>query len=1365
MCPKTLHFIHFPLKALTLSVMLALGNQAGAQPTDGQVTSGSASISNTGSSTQITQTTQNATINWDSFSIATGEIVNFMQPSSSAMVLNRVLGQDPSTLLGNLNANGQVFIINPNGTLFGNTAQVNVGGLTVSSLNITDDDFNAGYYQFNNDSTAGDITNQGNLTAAEGGYIALIAPKVINEGTITVTSGAANSGSVLMAAGDQVTLNLNNGSLLGYSVDQGSLDALADNKQLIQADGGQIVLTAKAADALSNAVVNNSGIIQARTVQNVGGVIKLMGDMDTGTVYVGGTLDASAPASGNTGTGNGGFIETSAAHVKVLDDAYINTASNNGLSGSWLIDPYDFTIAATGGDITGAALGTALGSGNVIITTLAGSVNCVGATCGTGNPAGNGDIFVNDTVAWSANTLTLSAYRNIDFNAQLDATSTAGLALEYGQGAVAAGNTATYNINAPINLASTGSFSTKLGSDGVVESYTILTSLGAAGSTTGTDLQGVNGNLTGNYVLGTDIDATATSAWNAGAGFAPIGTALSVNYKGTFDGLGHTINNLFINANARYVGIFGTTGAGFIAQNVNLQGASISGTPYTGGLVNYVGGLVGYNRGLINNVYTDGSVSGGASSHVGGLVGHHRKPNGANAIITSSYSSATVNTGIGGTAGGIAGYVNFGSQINNSYATGNVNGINNSYVGGLIGQNNGIVDSVFSSGLVSGTSPLYIGGLIGFGFGPVSNGFWDTTSSGQASSYRGTGMTTVNMMAQANFTGWDFTNNWFMVDGATRPFLRSEYSTTIDNAHQLQLMVMDLGANYTLGANIDLAESGVASGMWNTTSGFSPVGGLTTPFTGQFDGLSFTISNMNINLPTTNYVGMYGYTSAATIANANVSGSVNGFDYVGGIVGKTNALSTVSTSSFTGTVTGNSFVGGIVGWNDPSTLDRVVFNGDVSGVRSIGGITGWNDGSLIIGASFLGTVTGNDKVGGLAGENSGASKISNVIVSGSVSGATNTGGVLGTNTASGPVTASYWNTDLGGAAATGSGSVTGTTGLNSTQMTHKSSFVDLDFANTWRIYEGQSTPLLASLLTPLTITINDASKTYDGLAFTGGNGYTTSIVTDGNLLGGLVYTGSSQSALNTGSYVISAGGFYSGQGGYDITVIDGTLTVNPAPLNVTADALSKVYGSADPALTYNTAGLVNGETTAVLTGRLSRALGENVGLYAINQGTLSNPNYTITFTSNDLNITPALLSVIANPATKTFDGLAYSGGNGVTYAGLVNGDTGASVIGVPQYSGTSQGAVNMGSYVITPGGLTSNNYNISFVGSALTVVAAPVQPPQGGNGGGNNGGPVSNHDADHDDEHDEHHDEDHDSDYDSDHDESHDSDRDDDHDD
>ncbi|WP_210235810.1 hypothetical protein, partial [Mesorhizobium sp. M1C.F.Ca.ET.204.01.1.1] len=115
----------------------------------------------------------------------------------------------------------------------------------------------------------------------------------------------------------------------------------------------------------------------------------------------------------------------------------------------------------------------------------------------------------------------------------------AGLALEYGQGAAASGNTATYSVKAPVSLASTGSFSTKLGSDGATIDYTIITSLGAAGEPGTTSLQGIKNNLSGNYVLGADIDASDTSTWHSGAGFEPIGAGLINLFSGTFDGLGH----------------------------------------------------------------------------------------------------------------------------------------------------------------------------------------------------------------------------------------------------------------------------------------------------------------------------------------------------------------------------------------------------------------------------------------------------------------------------------------------------------------------------------------------------------------------------------------------------------------------------------------------------------------------------------------------------------------------------------------------------------------------------------------------------------------------------------------------------------
>lgn len=181
-----------------------------------------------------------------------------------------------------------------------------------------------------------------------------LGASVDNSGRIT-----APLGNVSLAAGQQVTLQLANGSLLGLTVDQGAVAALAANHGFIAANGGQVLLTAQAADQLARAVVNNTGVIEAQTVDSQNGVIRLLGDMQNGTVNVAGTLDASAPDGGN-----GGFVETSAAQVKVATGTRVSTLAADGATGTWLIDPNDYTIAASGGDIDGATLSSNLGSGN-----------------------------------------------------------------------------------------------------------------------------------------------------------------------------------------------------------------------------------------------------------------------------------------------------------------------------------------------------------------------------------------------------------------------------------------------------------------------------------------------------------------------------------------------------------------------------------------------------------------------------------------------------------------------------------------------------------------------------------------------------------------------------------------------------------------------------------------------------------------------------------------------------------------------------------------------------------------------------------------------------------------------------------------
>jgi filamentous hemagglutinin family protein len=205
---------------------------AEAAPTGGTVVAGQGTISQSGNTTTVSQQSQNLSLNWLGFSIASGQTVQFVQPSSSAIALNRVIGTDASQIYGHLLANGQVFLINPNGVLFGRGAQVDVGSLVASTLNITDADFFAGNYKFQGSSSSSSgtaapasVVNQGTITAAAGGSVALLGGQVSNQGTIR-----AQLGTVALAAGGAMTLDFGGNKLLSVKVDQSAVGALAENR-------------------------------------------------------------------------------------------------------------------------------------------------------------------------------------------------------------------------------------------------------------------------------------------------------------------------------------------------------------------------------------------------------------------------------------------------------------------------------------------------------------------------------------------------------------------------------------------------------------------------------------------------------------------------------------------------------------------------------------------------------------------------------------------------------------------------------------------------------------------------------------------------------------------------------------------------------------------------------------------------------------------------------------------------------------------------------------------------------------------------------------------------------------------------------
>lgn len=412
----------FALIGLGVSLTLGTAAQAQALPTGGSVAAGGATITTGPGTMTINQSTQNTAINWQSFSIGQGGSVVFVQPNSSAVALNRVLGPDASAIFGSLTSNGQVFLINPNGVLFGQGSQVNVGGLVASTLGMTDADFMAGDYRFSG-TGSGAVLNQGAIIA-NGGYVALLGGHVSNEGLIQ-----ANLGTIVLAAGEAMTLDVAGDGLLNVVVDRGAANALVQNGGMLQADGGLVVMTAQGAGELLRTVVNNTGVVQARTIGERSGTILLLGDMPSGVLNVGGVLDASAPDGGD-----GGFIDTSAGTVIITPGTRITTDAPSGVTGTWLIDPADFTIGA-GGNISGATLSAQLVTTNVVISTMTGP--------GASLP-GNGDIHVNDAIAWTASssptTLTLNANRHVNINAAITATN--------GNLVVCCGG--DVNVNAPI---------------------------------------------------------------------------------------------------------------------------------------------------------------------------------------------------------------------------------------------------------------------------------------------------------------------------------------------------------------------------------------------------------------------------------------------------------------------------------------------------------------------------------------------------------------------------------------------------------------------------------------------------------------------------------------------------------------------------------------------------------------------------------------------------------------------------------------------------------------------------------------------------------------------------------------------------
>ncbi|GBR10109.1 filamentous hemagglutinin N-terminal domain-containing protein [Asaia siamensis] len=413
-------------------------------------------------------------------------------------------------------------------------------------------------------------------------------------------------------------------------------------------------------------------------------------------------------------------------------------------------------------------------------------------------------------------------------------------------------------------------------------------------------LQAMQNNLAGRYVLGNAVDASGYT------GFTPIGSGNSP-FTGTLDGLGYTVNNLVISSGAYSVGLIGQLGTDTnvgntngVIKNIGMLGGSISGTGRS------VGGLVGANLGSISHAYATGNVSASsADSSVGGLVGWNDGGTIDNAYATGKVTGTAEISAIGGLVGW-----NDGGTIINAYATGSVTGTaEGSAIGGLLGANNdSLITNVYGTGNVSSTGAnSYIGGLAGYQRGQttISNAYWDTTTTSQTlgvgagSAGGATGLTTNEWLtkgplANGNLNGFTDLSAW--ISGSPYPVLSALPYIVIKSNGATQVygssVISASGITYTdqSGADVNGRINGTITWQNAVLSKTSNAGsrgaiygtgvtadGYQVTYAPAFDGINTnTITPAPLTITALNQNGVYGQTPMLGSTAFATSGLVNG---------------------------------------------------------------------------------------------------------------------------------------------------------------------------------------------------------------------------------------------------------------------------------------------------------------------------------------------------------------------------------------------------------------------------------------------------------------------------------------------------------
>ncbi len=903
-----------------------------------------------------------------------------------------------------------------------------------------------------------------------------------------------------------------------------------------------------------------------------------------------------------------------------------------------------------------------------------------------------------------------------------------------------------------------------LDGNGVVRNIN-LTRAGITGSG---NVGGIVGNIGTGRVLDSSFSGYINGDVNVGgiAGYLRDGAITGASVIGTIHGqtgIGGVVGD---NAAAGTVAAShsnatvladGNTAGGIVGLNNGVVSTSYA-TGLTQGW-DIVGGLVGDNQGRVTTSYATGSVNG--NNAVGGLIGRNI------VSVDQSYANATVSggAGVGGLVGENRGTVNY------TYALGNVWAQTDG--GGLIGANFASeLDQNFAMGRVNGNGAL--GGLIGRNDAPIwGTNYWNITTAGVgraigigAPNIIG-GLTTAQL-ARALPMGFS-ASIWGNAGNNTTPYLLSHsgFDTagtvylgtdlqptpraygvllTLEQLQAVRNAVLAAppspppfapgggsgGLNYVLGADIDASGAGAL----NDGAGFLPLTPDGVVYSGYFNGLGHVIRNLAITSNGFAPAALFSNTFDAHISNLGlVDVNIHGVAAAAGIVGFLDPSSTIERSFVTGRIVAsgtpadpnlevNDGIAGGLAAISAGLISESWSSADITGGFSVGGLVGAAQSGQIQDSYATGSVTGIDGVGGLIG--SANVSATRVYATGAVRAAANSRSVGGLVGAYGGTIDGFWATDTTGMAA-GFGMTNGgsfnAVGVTSAQLHNADTFagwsIDRVGGNqaTWRIYDGQTAPLLKAFLTTASVGATDNRVTYDALSHLEG-GYAVrvnGVEVDGSthVFGTAALTCDGGNCTDAGTYGIAyAGGLYSDQFGYDLVASDtaARLVIDPRVVTVTytADAVRGAYGDAVPLLTGSVSvdGLAGNDRlsgTAVWASDVRATTG--VGSYAITgSGLTASSNYVLQSeqaagNAQAFTVTPRSITVTADAARAVYgdriDPFTYRVGG----MGLVNGDT---------FSGGLSAAVgarpDVGSYAIGQGTLElSPNYAITYVGANLTI--------------------------------------------------------------